>query len=105
MGQTASKSASNFQEAEVLIQQHRLNEAKTMVLDQLQLHPSSVEGYNLLGMILSDQQDFSGAVASFQKALQISPNSTKTHVNLGNVYVAGKQFDAAEKEFRTVVRL
>jgi tetratricopeptide (TPR) repeat protein len=105
MGQMASKAASNFQEAEVLIQQHRLNEAKTMVLDQLERHPSSVEGYNLLGIILSDQQDFSGAVASFQKALLISPNSTKTHVNLGNVYVAGKQFDAAEKEFRTVVRL
>jgi tetratricopeptide (TPR) repeat protein len=105
MGQPASKAASDFQQAEVLIQQHRLNEAKTMVLDQLQQHPSSVEGYNLLGIILSDQQDFSGAVASFQKALQISPNSTKTHVNLGNVYVAEKQLDAAEKEFRTVVRL
>ena len=76
-----------------------------MVLDQLKQHPSSVEGYNLLGIILSDQQDFSGAIASFQKALQLSPNSTRTHVNLGNVYVAGKQSDAAEKEFRTVVRL
>jgi len=103
--QQTSKANSGFQEAEVLIQQHRLNEAKTMVLEELQRHPSSVEGYNLLGIILSDQQDFAGAVTSFQKALQISPNSTKTHVNLGNVYVVKKQLDAAEKEFRTVVRL
>ena len=103
--QRTSKTASDLQDAETLIQQHRLNEARTMVLESLQRHPSSVEGYNLLGIILSDQQNFSGAVASLQKALQISPNSTKTHVNLGNVYVAEKQLDAAEKEFRTVVRL
>ena len=103
--QPSSKAAADFQEAEVLIQQHRLNEAKTRVMEELERHPSSVEGYNLLGIILTDQQDFSGAIASFQKALQLSPNSTKTHVNLGNVYLVEKQLDAAEKEFRTVVRL
>ena len=100
-----SKTAADFQQVEVLIQQHRLNEAKTKALEELQLHPSSVEGYNLLGIIQTDQQDYSSALASFQKALQVSPGSTKTHNNLGNVFVAQRRLDLAEKEFRTVVRL
>ena len=104
--QRTSKAASTeFKQVEDLIQQHRLNEAKTAVLQELQRHPTAVEGYNLLGIIQSDQQDYADAVASFQKALSLSPNSVKTHNNLGNAYVAEKQFDAAEKEFRTVVRL
>jgi tetratricopeptide (TPR) repeat protein len=94
-----------FHEVEDLIQQHRIAEAKTAALEQLQHHPSSVEGYNLLGIIQSDQQDYPGAIASFQKALQLSPRSTKTHNNLGNVYVADKQVNLAEKEFRSVLSL
>ena len=72
--------------------------------EELQRNPS-VDGYNLLGIIESDKQDYQSAVAAFQQALQLSPNSTKTHNNLGNVYVAQKKFDLAEKEFRTVLRL
>jgi tetratricopeptide (TPR) repeat protein len=107
MGQQRSSKVSvpDFKQVEDLIQQHRLNEAKTAVLEELQQHPSNVEGYNLLGIIQSSQQNYADAVASFQKALSVSPNSVKTHNNLGNAYVAQKQFDAAEKEFRTVVRL
>ena len=101
----ASKASQDFQQVEVLIQQNRLHEAKTKALEELRQHPASVEGYNLLGIIETDQQNYSAAIASFRKALQISPNSTKTHNNLGNVYVAQKQLDLAEKEFRTAVRL
>ena len=101
----SSGSAADFHQVEILIQQHRLNEAKTKALEGLQKHPSSVEGYNLLGIIQTDQQDYSSSIASFQKALQLAPNSTKTHNNLGNVFVALKRVELAEKEFRTVVRL
>ena len=94
-----------FLQAEELIQQGRLAEAKTAILDEIARHPSSVEGYNLLGIIDGDQQDDSDAVAAFQKALQFAPNSVKTHNNLGNVYVALKKLDLAEKEFQTVLRL
>ncbi len=103
--QKASKASADFQQVEALIQQHRLNEAKAKALDELQKYPSSVEGYNLLGIIQSNQQDYAGAIQSFKKALQLSPNFTKTHNNLGNAYVAQRELDAAEKEFRTVLRL
>jgi tetratricopeptide (TPR) repeat protein len=101
--QTRSTSSKDFQEAETLLQQHRLHEAKTAAEQAVQLHPSSVEGYNLLGIINTNEQDYPSAVAAFQKALKLSPNSVKTHNNLGNLYVAIKQFDSAEKEFRAVL--
>jgi superkiller protein 3 len=88
-----------------LVQQGHLEEAKTKVLKELQQNPSSVDGYNLLGIIESEQLDYSNALAALQKALQLAPNSTKTHNNLGDVYLAQKKFDLAEKEFRTVLRL
>jgi tetratricopeptide (TPR) repeat protein len=93
------------QTMKTLVQQGHLEEAKTKVLKELQQNPSSVDGYNLLGIIESEQLDYSNALAALQKALQLAPNSTKTHNNLGDVYLAQKKFDLAEKEFRTVLRL
>jgi len=101
----SSKTSAHFRQLETLIQQGRLDEAKTAVLEELQLNPSSVEGYNLLGIIESDWQNYPDALAAFQKALRLAPNSTKTHNNLGNVYVVQKRIDLAEKEFRAVLRI
>ncbi len=103
--QQPSASSAKFQQIETLVQQGRLEEAKARISEELQRNPSSVDGYNLLGIIESDQQDYSNALAAFKKALQLAPNSTKTHNNLGNVYVAQKRFDLAEKEFRIVLRV
>jgi tetratricopeptide (TPR) repeat protein len=101
----ASPSSADFSQTETLLQQRRFAEAKTEALEQLKRHPSSVEGYNLLGIIETSQQDYATAMASFQKALQISPRSAKTHNNLGNFYIAQQQTVPAEKEFRTVLSL
>ena len=103
--QQSSNVIANLQPVKTLVQQGHLEEAKTRVLEALQQNPSSVEGYNLLGIIESEQLDYSNALAALQKALQLAPNSTKTHNNLGDVYLAQKKFDLAEKEFRTALRL
>jgi tetratricopeptide (TPR) repeat protein len=101
----AKAAGDRFSEVESLMQQRRFAEAKTAVLEELKRHPSSVEGYNLLGIIQTNQQDYAGAIASLHKALQLNPQSTKTHNNLGNVYLAQQQTAAAEAEFQSVLRL
>lgn len=103
--QQSSDVIANLQPVKTLVQQGHLEEAKTKVLEELQQNPSSVDGYNLLGIIESEQLNYSNALAALQKALQLAPNSTKTHNNLGDVYLGQKKFDLAEKEFRTVLRL
>ena len=103
--QPSEKPTANLRPAEALAQQGRLDDAKTQVLDELQRNPSSVEGYNLLGIIESEKQAYPDALAAFQKALKLAPNSTRTHNNLGNLYLAQKRLDLAETEFRTVLHL
>jgi tetratricopeptide (TPR) repeat protein len=97
--------SADFQQVEALIAQRRFSEAKTAALEQLKRHPSSVEGYNLLGIIQTNQQDYADALASFQKALQLNPRSTQTLNNIGNLYLSQQQADLAEKEFRAVLQL
>lgn len=100
-----SNSPANLQSVEALVQQGHLEEAKTELLAELERSPSSVSGYNLLGIIESEERDYAKAIDTFRKALQLDPNSTKTHNNLGNVYLAQKQLGKAEEEFLTALHL
>ena len=102
---SSSKPNLRFQEVEDLVRQGLLDQAKQKIKDVLQQNPSSVEGYNLLGIICTEQKDFPGAVEAFQHALKIDPNSVRTRNNLGNAYAAQGKADLAEKELRAVVRL
>jgi tetratricopeptide (TPR) repeat protein len=95
----------NLQQAEALLQQGHRVEALDAIQSELQRNPSSVEAWNLLGILKTGEQDFSAAAAAFQKALQLAPRSVRTHNNLGNLYVDQKRPDLAEKEFRTALRL
>lgn len=99
------KVVSPFQAAETLLQQGLLDQAKQEIQEQLGRNPSSVEGYNLLGIVLSDQKDYGKALDAFQHALQLDPSSTKTRNNIGNLYVAQGRSDLAEKEFARVLRV
>jgi tetratricopeptide (TPR) repeat protein len=104
-GQQNTIEARDFREAQTLLEQHRPHEARTAALEALRRHPSSVDGYNLLGIIDSNLKDFPDALQAFGKALQMAPNSVKTHNNLGGLYISVGQLGDAEKEFRTVLRI
>ena len=101
----SSKTQPQFQEVEELLSQGLIEQAKAKIQELLAQDPSSVEGFNLLGIICSDQKDFTGSLEAFQRALKLEPNSTRTRNNLGNVYIAQGQPEHAEREFRTVLRL
>ncbi|MGH9553132.1 MAG: tetratricopeptide repeat protein, partial [Terriglobales bacterium] len=101
----ASKAPSPFLEAEALLRQGSVAEAKVKIEEQLKLNPSSVEGYNLLGIAYGSEKDYDKALEAFQHALKLDPESARTHNNLGNVYVAQEKFDLAEREFGQVLRL
>jgi tetratricopeptide (TPR) repeat protein len=93
-----------FLEAQELVSESHLDEAKQKILEQLKNAPS-VEGYNLLGIILSSQKNFSDALDAFQQALRLNPNSVKTHNNFANFYLAEGKPELAEKEFKTALAI
>src|SRR3984893_5881444 len=101
----SAKLAPKLAEAETLLDQGQLEEAKKKILEELGRDPKSVEGYNLLGIVYSDEKDYTDALDAFQYALKLSPSSSSTHNNLGNLYVAQHKLELAEKEFTAVLRL
>ena len=100
---TAAKADPRFADVESLIQQGRAAEAKEQLQNLLQLEPKSVEGFNLLGIILISEKDYDGAFDALQHALKLNPASARTRNNLGNLYVAQQKPDLAEREFRAVL--
>ncbi len=100
----AQQPNTELQKIETLLHQGHLDEARAMALDTLSQHPSA-DGFNLLGVIESQQKDDTGALAAFHNALQLAPRSVAAHTNIGNVYLTEKKFDLAEKEFRTVLQI
>jgi tetratricopeptide (TPR) repeat protein len=103
--QPSSKTASPFLEAETLLRQGLLDQAKQKVQEELAQNPASAEGYKLLGVICSNEKDYANAQEAFEHALKLDANSTGAHNGLGNVYVSEQKLDAAEKEFRSVLRI
>lgn len=103
-GPTA-KASSPFQEAETLLAQGQIAEAREKIQEQLKLHPASVEGYTLLGVAFTEDKDFVDAAAAFAQALKLDGKSTRTLDRLGEMYIAEGKSDLAEKEFRKAVRL
>jgi tetratricopeptide (TPR) repeat protein len=99
-----NSAGSPFRDAENLLAQHRLAEARTETLEQLKTHPT-VDGYNLLGIIESNQQSFGDAIEAFQHALRLRPGSPKTLNNLGNAYAAERRMGLAERQFRSALRI
>jgi tetratricopeptide (TPR) repeat protein len=103
--QPSAKKQQEFGEVDALLQQGLFVAARQKIEEELQRNPSSIEGYNLLGIICINQKDFPSAQDAFNHALNLDANSVHTHNNLGNLYVAQGNLDLAENEFRTVLRL
>jgi tetratricopeptide (TPR) repeat protein len=96
---------SPLQQAEELIQQGSFEQAKEIIDAEVARNSTSVEAYNLLGIVYTNEKDYDHAADAFQQAMKLNPKSTKTHNNLGNLYVAQQKLDLAEKEFTFVLRI
>jgi tetratricopeptide (TPR) repeat protein len=101
----ASQSPSPFADAEILLRQGKLEDAKNRIQEELQQNPSRPEGYALLGLVYTAEKNYTEALSAFQQGLKLNPKSTGIRNDLGNLYVAQGNLDLAEKEFREVVRL
>ncbi len=102
---SANEARGLFVQARDLLGQGNLVKAREATLQGIKLSPQSVDGYNLLGIIYSQQKDYSQSLAAFQQALKLNPSSSETHNNLGKSYFAQQKLEPAEKEFRTALRL
>jgi tetratricopeptide (TPR) repeat protein len=100
-----STSSPGVTEAELLLREGRLAEAKSKLNQELQENPTNAKAYDLLGVIAVSEKDYQSALEAFQRALQLDPSSAPTRNSIGNVYVVQGKLDLGAQEFRAVLRL
>ena len=96
-------SAKEFVTARKLLAEGNLDGALEAALAGLKSAPSSVEGYDLLGIIYMQQRNYDDAQRAFEHALSLNPRSAATHNNLANCYAQQQKMDLAEREYRTTL--
>ncbi len=92
-------------QAEKLLADGQLDEAKQTIEQRLKEKPSSIEAYNLLGIVEADRKDYAAALDAFQHALKLDAKSVKTHNNLANLYLAEGKPELGEKELKEALAL
>ena len=103
--QFAKPSSPLLTEAEALLREGRVAEAKSRIQEELQRNPTNTEAYDLLGVASVNEKDFPGALEAFQHALKLAPNSTRTRNSIANVYVAQGKLDLAEQQLLSVLSI
>src|SRR5260370_13036890 len=103
--QSAKPTSPLLAEAEALLREGRITDAKSKIQQELQRNPASAEAYDLLGVACVNEKDYPGALEAFQHALELEPSSARTRNSIANVYVAQGKLDLAEQQLRDVLRL
>lgn len=75
------------QAADVLAQQDRLDDLKTIFIEILKEDPNAVNPYNSLGLKLRRDGNVEGAIDAYLKALQLTPNDEHLHYNIAKAYI------------------
>jgi tetratricopeptide (TPR) repeat protein len=96
----ASRSISELQAAELLLDAGKLAEAKR-VLDDLQArNPRDSEVEFLLGLIAVQEKRYRTAVHLFRDILVREPGAVRVRLELGRAFYLDKDWDNAERQFR-----
>ncbi|MEA2711096.1 MAG: hypothetical protein QOF78_3697 [Phycisphaerales bacterium] len=86
-------------------QSGRLEEARRIYLQVLQLHPQHPEALHLLGLIEHRVGRNREAIELISRAIALLPQAAHFHANLGTVLRDQKELDRAETALREAIRL
>ena len=101
----------NYYYAVALGKQHRTSEKaaaaeiESLLNKAVRLDPKFALAYLQLGILHSQQDDDSAAIASYKRAIQIDPQLEEAHYRLAQAYRLAGQPDKAQDELRIYERL
>lgn len=92
-----------MQQGQALVSQGMIDKGIARYRAALQMQPGNPTIHNLLGQAELENNNPTGALDSFNRALQLAPSYSDARNNRGAAYVALGQFAAAESDFLTVL--
>ena len=82
-----------------------LGEARRAYTQLLQIAPTHVRGHNNLALLIAEQGNTEGALASFQRALDLDPENPTLLANRAAVLSLAHRYEAAEADLKKALRL
>ncbi len=89
--------------ANILLRQHRLEDAQQTAEKLTTLAPGNPVGHQLLGSILNARGKSREALASFKKALEIDPKLSAASMARTSIFLAERAFPEAVKELEQAI--
>ena len=83
----------------------RLEEAERLYRSILENHPTTLNVYNNLGVLMQELGRFDEAEISYKKAIELKPDYVDAHSNLAVVLKDLNKFDEAEASYRKAIEL
>lgn len=83
------------EQVQVLIQQHKFTEARTLCRNICKKYPKDPESWFLLGSILGQLNETQEAIYSLKRCIKIENNIPIAHFNLGLLYQHKEQIGRA----------
>lgn len=84
---------------------NQFQDAQGLADRMLTRDPKSVEGHILRANALAGLKDLEGAVATFEKAIELDPQRSSTFAELGALQMTAGNRDAAESAFKTAIEI
>lgn len=87
------------------LQQNIFEKATQTIEEALIFYPNNSSAWYFLGAIREAQQDFSGAITAYQRAISYDETNVVARFHLGVCYDQTKRYSLSEEMFRKVIEL
>lgn len=105
MNSQKQQTAALIQQGLDLLNNNKLEEAKTLCTQLCQSNPQEAEAWYLLSSVYGRLGEITMAGECCRRVLEIQPNHFEALVNLGNVLFAQKNLDEAATQYRKALQL
>ena len=88
-----------------LYKEKSLSKAESYSKELISDYPNAVILYNILGLILTDQQKIDEAIECYEKGIKIKPDYAMIYNNLGGIYQSKENYPKAESYYKKSINL
>ena len=94
-----------FQHLIKLYKKKNFSKAELLNKRLINIYPNNILLYNILGLILNEQNKMDEAIDCYERGLKIDPNFAMFYNNLGTIFKSKEQYDKAESYYKKSIDL